>query len=154
MRLKEGSTWEAYGPEWKMMYDRVGDIGNLDSKIQQIIQTLNTNYRERIIKAKNTWLKNNESDQVIVDIIADGQEGEQSGGLVKGDIMVKINMNGENIIDETVELKSYDDISYRAKNLDNTHTCVTQQCADSARVTPPVFPHAPVRSWIHAIHYV
>ena len=100
VRLKEGSTWEAYGPEWKMMYDRVGDVGNLDSKITQIIQTLNTNYRERIIKAKNTWLKNNESDQVIVDIIADGQEGEQSGGLVKGDIMVKINMNGENIIDE------------------------------------------------------
>ena len=83
-----------------MMYDRVGDIGNLDNKIQQIIQTLNTNYRERIIKAKNTWLKNNESDAVVVDIIADGQEGEQSGGLVKGDIMVKINMNGENIIDE------------------------------------------------------
>ena len=100
VRLKEGSTWEAYGPEWKMMYDRVGDIGNLDNKIQQIIQTLNTNYRERIVKAKNTWLKNNESDAVVVDIIADGQEGEQSGGLVKGDIMVKINMNGENIVDE------------------------------------------------------
>ena len=37
VRLKQGSVWEAYGPEWKMMYDRVGDIGNLDNKIQQII---------------------------------------------------------------------------------------------------------------------
>ena len=55
VRLKQGSTWEAYGPEWKMMYDRVGDVGNLDSKIQQIIQTLNTNYPERFIKAINTW---------------------------------------------------------------------------------------------------
>ena len=100
VRLKQGSTWEAYGPEWKMMYDRVGDIGNLDSKIQQIIDTLNTNYREKIIRAKNKWLTNNESDEVIVDIIADGQEGEQSGGLVKGDVMVQINMNGDNIIDE------------------------------------------------------
>ena len=100
VRLKQGSTWEAYGPEWKMMYDRVGDIGNLDNKITQIIETLNTNYRERIVKAKNKWLTNNESDEVIVDIIADGQEGEQSGGLVKGDVMVKINMNGDNIIDE------------------------------------------------------
>ena len=100
VRLKQGSVWEAYGPEWKMMFDKVGDIGNLDNKIQQIIQTLNTNYRERIVKAKNTWLKNNESDAVVVDIIADGQEGEQSGGLVKGDIMVKINMNGQNIVDE------------------------------------------------------
>ena len=100
VRLKQGSTWEAYGPEWKMMYDRVGDIGNLDMKITQIIETLNTNYRERIIKAKNKWLTNNESDEVIVDIIADGQEGEQSGGLVKGDVMVQINMNGDNIIDE------------------------------------------------------
>ena len=100
VRLKQGSTWEAYGPEWKMMYDRVGDIGNLDSKITQIIDTLNTNYRERILKAKNLWLTNNESDEVVVDIIADGLEGEQSGGLIKGDIMVKINMNGDNIIDE------------------------------------------------------
>ena len=100
VRLKQGSTWEAYGPEWKMMYDRVGDIGNLDSKITQIIETLNTNYREKIVKAKNKWLTNNESDEVTVDIIADGQEGEQSGGLVKGDVMVEINMNGDNIIDE------------------------------------------------------
>ena len=100
VRLKQGSTWEAYGPECKMMYDRVGDIGNLDSKITQIIETLNTNYREKIVKAKNKWLTNNESDEVVVDIIADGQEGEQSGGLVKGDVMVQINMNGDNIIDE------------------------------------------------------
>ena len=100
VRLKQGSTWEAYGPEWKMMYDRVGDIGNLDNKITQIINTLNTNYREKIIKSKNVWLTNNKSDNVVVDIIADGIEGEQSGGEVKGDIMVKINMNGENIIDE------------------------------------------------------
>ena len=48
VRLKQGSTWEAYGPEWKMMYDKVGDIGNLDNKIQQIIDTLNTNYRDKI----------------------------------------------------------------------------------------------------------
>ena len=52
VRLKRGSTWEAYGPEWKMMYDRVGDIGNLDNKITQIINTLNTNYREKIITDK------------------------------------------------------------------------------------------------------
>ena len=100
VRLKQGSTWEAYGPEWKMMYDKVGDIGNLDNKIQQIIDTLNTNYRDRITKAKNVWLTNNQSDNVVVDIIADGIEGEQSGGTIKGDVMVKINMNGDNIIDE------------------------------------------------------
>ena len=45
-------------------------------------------------------MTNNKSDNVVVDIIADGIEGEQSGGEIKGDIMVKINMNGENIIDE------------------------------------------------------
>jgi len=37
VRLKQGSTWEAYGPEWKMMYDRVGDIGNLDNKNKNIL---------------------------------------------------------------------------------------------------------------------
>ena len=105
VRLKQGSTWEAYGPEWKMMYDRVGDIGELDKKIQQIIDILNTNYRERIVKAKNKWLQNNESDEVVVDIIADGQEGEKTGGMLKGDIMIKINMNGDNIIDEQMNWK-------------------------------------------------
>ena len=100
VRLKQGSVWEAYGPEWKMMYDRVGDIGNLDNKIQQIIDTLNTNYRKKILDAKNTWLTNNQSDEVEVDIIADGMEGEQTGGQIKADVMVKINMNGDNIIDE------------------------------------------------------
>ena len=100
VRLKQGSVWEAYGPEWKMMFDKVGDIGNLDNKIQQIIDTLNTNYRKKILDAKNTWLTNNQSDEVRVDIIADGMEGEQTGGQIKADVMVKINMNGDNIIDE------------------------------------------------------
>ena len=100
VRLKESRVWDAYGPAWKMMYDRAGDVGNLDNKIQQIITILNTNYRQRITSAKNKWLKNNQSDEVVVDIIADGMEGEKSGGLLKGDVMVKINMNGDNIIDE------------------------------------------------------
>ena len=100
VRLKQGSTWEAYGPAWKMMYDRAGDIGNLDNKIQQIIDILNTNYRQRITDAKNKWLKNNQSDEVVVDIIADGMEGEKSKGVLKGDVMIKINMNGDNVIDE------------------------------------------------------
>ena len=64
------------------MYDKVGDSGNLDNKLQQIIDTLNTNYRDKVLKAKNSWLTNNQSDEV------------------KGDIMVKINMNGDNILNE------------------------------------------------------
>ena len=100
VRLKTVNVWDAYGPAWKMMYDKAGDVGDLDNKIQQIITILNTNYRQRITNAKNKWLKNNQSDEVVVDIIADGMEGEKSGGLLKGDVMVKINMNGDNIIDE------------------------------------------------------
>ena len=100
VRLKESRVWDAYGPAWKMMYDRAGDVGNLDNKIQQIITILNTNYRQKITNAKNKWLKNNESDEVVVDIMADGMEGEKSKGALKGDVMVKINMNGDNIIDE------------------------------------------------------
>ena len=100
VRLKTVNVWDAYGPAWKMMYDKAGDVGDLDNKIQQIITILNTNYRQRITNAKNSWLKNNQSDEVVVDIMADGMEGEKSKGALKGDVMVKINMNGENIIDE------------------------------------------------------
>ena len=100
VRLKTVNVWDAYGPAWKMMYDKAGDVGDLDNKIQQIITILNTNYRQRITNAKNKWLKNNQSDEVVVDIMADGMEGEKSKCALKGDVMVKINMNGENIIDE------------------------------------------------------
>ena len=101
MRLKHGSTQWAYGDDWAIDYNNIGDIGNIDSKINQIVGIINgPNYVNMIQTAKNNWLKNNTSDKVVVDIIADGIAGEQSGGNVKGDIMVNIQMNDDQILSE------------------------------------------------------
>ena len=101
MRLKHGSTQWAYGDDWAIDYNNIGDIGNIDSKINQIVGIINgPNYVNMIQTAKNNWLKNNTSDKVVVDIIADGIAGEQSGGNVKGDIMVNIQMNDDPILSE------------------------------------------------------
>ena len=100
MRLKHGSTQDAYGPNWELQYERSGDIGNLDQKIQQIVTTLNTNYARKIRNVKDRWLQNNQVDTVVVDITADGIAGESSGGLIKGDIMVNATMNGDQVLNE------------------------------------------------------
>ena len=97
MRLKHGSTQWAYGEEWSIQYEKSGEIGNLDSKIGQIVNIINgPNYMRMISKAKDTWLKNNKVDDVIVDITCDGIAGEQSGGNVKGDVMVEAVMRDAN----------------------------------------------------------
>tara|TARA_B100000902_G_C27315687_1_gene921165 strand:+ start:1889 stop:2983 length:1095 start_codon:yes stop_codon:yes gene_type:complete len=100
MRLKHGSVQTAYGPNWQLLYEKSGDIGNLDRKIQQIVTTLNTSYAKKIQNVKNNWLKNNQVDKVVVNITADGIAGESSGGLIKGDIMVNATMNGEPVLNE------------------------------------------------------
>ena len=45
-------------------------------------------------------MRNNKVDEVVIDINADGQEGEVSGGLIKGDVIVNVRMNGDLVMDK------------------------------------------------------
>lgn len=94
VRLKPASVSGAFGPNYELLYKSSKDIGNIDQKINQLVSQMNTNYAKRIETIKNNFLKNNQSDTVNISIIADGIAGESSGGTIKGDIDVRVLING------------------------------------------------------------
>ena len=100
LRLKHGSVWEAYGPNWEVLYKTSNDIGNIDTKLTTLCNVIRTHYSTEVRRVKDNWLRNNKVDEVVIDINADGQEGEVSGGLIKGDVIVNVRMNGDLVMDK------------------------------------------------------
>jgi hypothetical protein len=100
VRLKPASVSGAFGPNYEPLYKSSRDVGNIDQKINQLITQTNTNYSKRIETIKNNFLKNNQSDTVDIEIVADGIAGESSGGTIKGDIEVKVTINGKESMDD------------------------------------------------------
>lgn len=96
VRLKPKSVEGAYGRQYNVLFKQGKDIGNLDAKINTLIKEADIAFSP-LITVRNRLLSNNKTDMVDFEIIADGVEGEQSGGAVKGDIMVNIKANGRPI---------------------------------------------------------
>lgn len=94
MRLKYNSTFEAFGANYEPLYESSNDIGNLDKKINTLVSYVNTHYASKVRRVKDTYLKNNQADEVNIVINADGIAGESSGGNIKGDLMVTVFING------------------------------------------------------------
>ena len=99
LRLKYESTNMAFGDNYAPLYSKSQDIGNIDRKIDNLITFTKTHYRALIQATKNSYLRNNKSDNVEVIINADGIAGESSGGTIKGDLEVDVNMNGSIVMD-------------------------------------------------------
>ena len=77
MRLKHSST-NAFGENYEPLYKNSQDVGKISEKIDNLIKYTQTNYRRLVQMTKNQYLKNNQSDNVVVKIIADGIAGESS----------------------------------------------------------------------------
>lgn len=92
MRLKPKSIEGAFGKDYHdMYYKSSNDIGKIDKKIDQFINSINYgNFTRRVRKVVDNFLDNNKMDDVKFVVIADGIEGEQSGGLVKGDVKLEV----------------------------------------------------------------
>jgi hypothetical protein len=92
MRLKPKSIEGAFGKDYHdLYYSSSKDIGKIDKKIDQFINAINYgNYTRRVKRVVDTFLDNNKKDDVKFIVIADGIEGEQSGGLVKGDVKLEV----------------------------------------------------------------
>lgn len=91
MRLKPESVSGAFDKEFKVLYSKGKDIGNIDKKIDQLINSVNgSSYAKKIDAAINGFLNNNFSEIVDFIVVADGIEGESSGGDIKGDITISI----------------------------------------------------------------
>lgn len=102
MRLKYNSTNMAFGSNYEPLYNSSSDIGNLDKKIGTLISYTNTYYRSMLQRVKDSYLKNNQSDEVSIVVDADGIAGESSGGNIKGDLQVRVTINGEQQMNQTM----------------------------------------------------
>mgnify|MGYP001157170301 FL=1 len=102
MRLKHSSTNMAFGPAYEPLYKNSQDIGSIGIKIDNLIKFTQTNYKRLIQMTKKKYLENNQSDEVLIRIIADGIAGESSGGLVKGDLEVEVRMNDDIVLDRAL----------------------------------------------------
>tara|TARA_A100001234_G_scaffold216999_1_gene223744 strand:- start:1874 stop:2938 length:1065 start_codon:yes stop_codon:yes gene_type:complete len=100
MRMKYESTRMAFGEEYAPLYDKSGDIGNLDRKIDSLISYTKSNYRRMVDQVKRSYLDNDKEDDVVITIVADGIAGESSGGMIKGDLEVLVDINGVKAMDQ------------------------------------------------------
>jgi len=91
IRLKAESTRGAFGKNAQALFKKSSDIGNLDQKTKALIKYIkNTSAQKKIDKFVNDLLKNNTRDEVDLFVLADGIAGESSGGVIKGDVALKI----------------------------------------------------------------
>lgn len=93
IRLKTARVFGAFGEEYRMLYQRSEDIGNIDQKIESLIENANpakSDFAKRLMKIRNDFLNNDEDQIVNFHVIADGISGESSGGDIKGDVVVNI----------------------------------------------------------------
>ena len=91
MRLKPESVVGAFDKEYEVLYKSSKDIGNINKKIDKLIQATTTaNFVKRAAGAVNYFLDNNYGEVVTFMVISDGIAGEASGGELKGDVTLEV----------------------------------------------------------------
>jgi len=91
MRLKPESVQGAFDKEYEVLYKKSSDIGKIDSKINQLIAAFEkASFAMKAKGAVDYFLDNNSGETVTFKVIADGIEGESSGGEVKGDVNLEV----------------------------------------------------------------
>lgn len=101
VRLKASEVEEAYGRNYEGMPPGT-DYGRLEIKITQLIESRASMFFRKLIVAKNRFLKNNKTDNVQYQVIADGVAGESTGGDIKADVLIRITANGRSLISENI----------------------------------------------------
>lgn len=89
IRLKVKSTSNAFGPDYKILYENQNDIGNIDQKINTLVNGVeNSNFGKRLLDVKKKYVENNTKELLYFRVVADGIAGEVSGGEIKSDVDV------------------------------------------------------------------
>lgn len=101
VRLKASEVEAAYGRNLEGMPPGT-DYGKLESKITQLIESRGVMFFRKLIVAKNRFLKNNKTDNIQYQVIADGVAGESTGGNIKADVLIRITANGRSLISENI----------------------------------------------------
>ena len=117
IRMKpEGGIDQAFGKKFKTLYDKSKDVGEIDGKINQVIQNTKSDYQNKLLTVRDNFLKNNVGEVVRFTVLCDGIAGESSGGEIKGDVFVKIVAStgkGDKVIFQ-------EDLSFSLKSNSNT----------------------------------
>lgn len=91
IRLKPSSVVGAFGDDFAMYVEKSSDIGELNSKIETLIKyAKSAAYLKRLNQLKAQYSNNNKLEKLKFVVVADGVEGEQSGGSIKGDVMISL----------------------------------------------------------------
>lgn len=91
IKLKYGEAGEAYGQENLITPD------SLNEKIKTLVETFpQLTVGQKLTTEINEILKNAQSEYMDWFIEADGVGGEKSGGTIKGDVVIKLNVNYSN----------------------------------------------------------
>lgn len=91
MRLKPQSVTGAFGEEYQILYKRTKDVGKIDTKIDQLIKSINTSsFVQKTDRLIEKFLDNNKEEVVTFTVVADGIAGESSGGNIKGDVNLQV----------------------------------------------------------------
>jgi len=90
IRLKPGSVSGAFGKDFALYVTKSSDIGKIGDKINTLIaKAASSAYLKKLKTLKDKYILNNKAEILKFRVIADGVEGEQSGGEIKGDVMTK-----------------------------------------------------------------
>lgn len=94
LRLKAASVTGAFGKDFKVLYKKHSDVGDIDHKIESLIRQIGgSSAIGRVNSVLNQFYTNNVGEMITLDIIADGIAGESSGGLIKGDVALEIQVS-------------------------------------------------------------
>ena len=87
IRLKLASTANAFGSDYHILYERQEDVGSLDKKINTLISAVeSSSFGRRLQETKMKYINNNTREKLFFRVIADGIAGEVSGGEIKSDV--------------------------------------------------------------------
>jgi hypothetical protein len=91
IRLKASSTRDAFGSDYRILYEHQKDIGDIDKKIQNLVKNIETsNFGSRLLELKHKYVKNNTKELLYFRVVADGIAGEVSGGEIKSDVEITL----------------------------------------------------------------
>lgn len=108
-RLMEGIA--ADHSRWDTEKKQFDKYDSLKKKAFQLIgQSQGTSFYAKLIRAKELYLKNNRSDFIRYEVIADGISGEATGGKVKQDVVMDVIANGKRILHERLNFSMKSDV--------------------------------------------
>lgn len=100
--LKASEVERAYGLVLNDNFGEGGDFGKIAEKVDTLVKAKQSQFFRQLVVAKNRFLKNNNTDVIQYNVIADGIGGESTGGAIKSDVLIRIVANGRSILSQNI----------------------------------------------------